>query len=60
LRGAPQLASPETFIAFVRKPVLPDGSRAVMPAFSPTRISDRQVRDLYEYIINVLQAPKRK
>jgi uncharacterized membrane protein len=60
LLGAPQLAAPETFLAFVRKPLRPDGSRGKMPAFSPTRISDQQARGLYEYLVNEFKTPKRR
>jgi mono/diheme cytochrome c family protein len=60
LLGASQLDSPETFLAFVRRPVRPDGSRGKMPPFPSTRISDQQVRDLYEYIVNVFKTTQRR
>ncbi len=59
LSGGPQLADPDTFLAFVRKPLRPDGSRGQMPAFAPDKISDAQMRDLYEYIVTVFKTPKR-
>jgi len=57
---APQLADFDTFLAYVRHPKMPDGSQGEMPAFSSTKLSDQQVRDLYQYIVNVLKTPKRK
>jgi mono/diheme cytochrome c family protein len=47
LKGAPQLANFDTFLAYIRKPVMPDGSPGPMPAFPPVRISDEQARELY-------------
>jgi uncharacterized membrane protein len=55
LRSAPQLADFTTFLAFTRKPVHSDGSMGIMPPFPASKISDQQERQLYEYIVNVLQ-----
>ena len=57
---APQLADFDTFRAFVRHPKMPNGSRGEMPDFPPTKISDQQARELYQYIVNVLKNPKRQ
>jgi hypothetical protein len=57
LRGAPQLADFNTFLAYIRNPAMPDGSQGPMPAFPPQRISDGQARDLYQYLITVLGSP---
>lgn len=54
LRSAPQLQSYETFIAFVRNPRLPDGSKGPMPVFTEQKLSDPQAHDLYAYIVNGL------
>jgi len=54
LRTAPQLASYEEFIAFVRDPKLPNGSKGPMPVFTQHDLSDQQAHALYEYIINGL------
>ncbi len=59
LRGAPQLANYEAFVAFLRNPALPDGSKGVMPNFPPEKISDQEQKDLYEYIMNVLENPRK-
>jgi uncharacterized membrane protein len=47
--------SPAAFIAFIRNPKRPDGSPGAMPTFSPQKISDQQVSDLYKYIVHVLE-----
>ncbi|MEJ2725129.1 MAG: cytochrome c [Deltaproteobacteria bacterium] len=57
LRGAPQLADFNTFLAYIRHPAMPDGSQGPMPAFPPQRISDEQARDLYQYLVTVLGSP---
>lgn len=59
LRTAPQLKSYETFIAFVRNPLLPDGSRGPMPVFTQSKLSDTEAQALYNYIINGLANPIR-
>jgi uncharacterized membrane protein len=55
LKSAPQLADFNTFLAFTRKPSRPDGSKGIMPPFPPSKISDQQERELYDYIVIVLQ-----
>jgi hypothetical protein len=50
LRGAPQLADYDKFLAYIRHPVLPNGSPGPMPPFPPERISDNQARNLYQYL----------
>lgn len=54
LRSAPQLASYDKFIEFVRDPKLPDGSKGPMPAFTQQKLSDQQARELYNYVVNGL------
>lgn len=58
LRLALQLADFDTFRAFVRHPPMPNGSPGDMPPFPAGRISDRQMKDLSQYINEVLRAPK--
>jgi hypothetical protein len=50
LRGSMELASFDAFLSFIRDPRMPDGSKGPMPAFSKTQISDKQAKDLYQYI----------
>jgi Cytochrome C oxidase, cbb3-type, subunit III len=57
LRGAPQLTDFNTFLAYVRQPVMPDGSQGPMPAYPPDRISDDQARNLYQYLVTFLGSP---
>ncbi len=59
LRSAPQLASYEQFIDFVRNPKLPDGSTGPMPVFTEHDLSDQQAQELYKYIIHELAKPTR-
>jgi hypothetical protein len=57
---APQLADFESFHAFISHPKMPDGSPGVMPDFPATKISNQMARELYRYIVNELEKPKRK
>ncbi|GEM_PF-1571673 len=50
LRGSLKLADFNTFLAYIRNPKLPAGSRGSMLAFSQAQISDEQARELYQYI----------
>jgi mono/diheme cytochrome c family protein len=50
LRGSAQLRNFNTFRAYIRTPVLPNGARGPMPGFSPGQISDQQMRELYHYV----------
>lgn len=58
--NSPKLLDFNSFIDFIRNPSNPDGSPGIMPAFPESKISNRQSRNLYDYIINVLQMPKRQ
>jgi uncharacterized membrane protein len=48
LRNSHELRDLNTFVQYVRHPISP------MPAFSGSRIPDTEVKELYEYIVNVL------
>ena len=54
LKGAPELKDFEAFSAFIRNPKMPDGSRGMMPAFFPSKISEIDAKALFEYVVNVL------
>lgn len=60
LRSAPQLGELKTFIDFLRKPTMPNGSSGPMPAFPVEKLSDAQAKQLYDYIVNTLVKPKRQ
>ncbi len=51
LKGAKQLASRDTFVSFIRNPVLPNGTPGPMPAFSADQVSDKDAGDIYQYIL---------
>lgn len=53
--GSPQLKSQNTFIQFSRNPLRPDGSKGVMPAFQKEKISDQEMKQVYEYITKGLK-----
>jgi uncharacterized membrane protein len=59
LRSAPQLASYEKFIAFIRDPTLPDGLKGPMPDFTEHVLSDEHAHELYEFIVKELASPTR-
>jgi uncharacterized membrane protein len=54
LVGSSKLAGFDTFLAFVRNPKLPDGKSGPMPPVLPSKLSDKQLNELYDYIINEL------
>jgi mono/diheme cytochrome c family protein len=56
LSKAPQLASQQTFVAFIRDPKARDGSSNQMPAFAVTDISDTDAGALYSYVSTALKA----
>ena len=59
LRSAPQLKSYQTFIDYVRNPLLPNGLKGPMPAFTQTKLSDSKAEELYSYILHGLSSPMR-
>jgi len=52
--GSDKLASFDTFLAFVRNPKLPNGKSGPMPKFMPSKLADKQLKKVYEYIVNEL------
>lgn len=59
MAGAPQLVNFQVFLLFVRNPVEPEPNISLMPVIPPEKISDEQAKPLYDYIINVVDRPKR-
>ena len=53
--GSPQLKNPDTFTKFNRNPLRPDGSKGVMPAFPKEKISDQEMKQVYEYVTKGLK-----
>jgi mono/diheme cytochrome c family protein len=53
--GAPELKNLNTFIQYNRNPLRPDGSKGVMPALSKEKISDQEMKQIYEYITKGLK-----
>ena len=51
---SPLLQSQDVFNMWLRHPAQP------MPAFPSSKISDDEAKDLYQYILNVLEHPKRE
>ncbi len=54
LVGSPKLVGFDTFLAFVRDPKLPNGKSGPMPPIIPSKLSDKQLNDLYDYIVKDL------
>ena len=54
LTSAPQLADFKTFLAYIRSPKARDGSQTIMPSFHVEKLSDKQVREIYQYVTQVL------
>lgn len=55
LKSAPQLANFKIFLAYLRNPQARDGSRTIMPPFPADKLSEQQARQIYRYIVEVLQ-----
>ena len=55
LHRAPQLVNFETFLAYIRSPKARDGSQTIMPSFSPGKLSEKQVKEIYQYVTQVLK-----
>jgi uncharacterized membrane protein len=51
---SPKIEGLDTFLTWVRHPTAP------MPPFEASKISDAQVGELYAYIMNVLERPKKE
>lgn len=47
--------SPAAFLVFIRNPRKTNGSQGPMHAFAPTKISDQQAGELYNYVLHVLE-----
>jgi mono/diheme cytochrome c family protein len=54
LKAAPQLVTFDTFLAYIRSPKARDGSATIMPSFHVEKLSDKQVSEIYHYVIQVL------
>jgi hypothetical protein len=48
------LADFDTFLAFVRDPKLPHGKSGPMPPIIPSKLKDKQLKELYDYIVKEL------
>jgi len=51
VRGSKKLATLDDFVAFIRKPSMPDGSAGNMPGFPASAVSASQARNLYAYVM---------
>lgn len=58
--NSPQLKDANAFINFNRNPVKPDGSRGTMPAFPKDRLSDDDLKQIYQYVTGVLSKQQGK
>lgn len=58
VRGSKHLKDFADFSSFVRHPHRHEGPPPTMPAFPPEKLPDAQVRELYQYIINVFGTAK--
>jgi uncharacterized membrane protein len=58
VRGSKHLENLTDFSSLMRHPHRHDSSPPTMPAFPPEKLSDEQMRELYEYIINAFGTPR--
>jgi len=52
--GPSHLRDPKAFASFNRRPLRPDGSKGLMPAYPEDKISDEEMTLIYRYVTNVL------
>ena len=57
LSHAPELAQFELFNRFIRQPHMPNGAAGAMPVFPASRISNEEVKALYDYIVHAIEKP---
>ena len=57
--GAPQLIDLKIFLLYLRDPKQPKPNIALMPIVPPTKLSDEQGKQLYDYITKVIERPRR-
>jgi mono/diheme cytochrome c family protein len=55
--GSARMKSLDVFTAFNRNPAKADGSKGVMPAYPKDKISDQEMKLIYEYSLT-LPGPK--
>jgi uncharacterized membrane protein len=55
VKSSAELSSYDTFIAFIRDPKLPDGSKGPMPPFPQSKISEADGKALYEYMAHAFE-----
>jgi uncharacterized membrane protein len=58
VQGSKHLKDFDDFSNFMRHPHRHDGSPPTMPAFPPEKISDKQMRELFQYVVDVFGIPK--
>jgi len=58
VQASSKLSDYKTFLIFVRHPTGPNGEGGAMPAFSESRLSDRQLLVLYKYVAARYGVPK--
>jgi uncharacterized membrane protein len=58
--GAPQLIDFDTFLTYSRNPQRPGAVPGLMPPVLPTKLSDQQLKEVFDYITKVLERPRRK
>jgi hypothetical protein len=56
--NSPTLKSVDTFIKYSRNPRRPDNTPGSMPAFSKQKLPDKEMKQIYEYIIDSLAAKR--
>jgi uncharacterized membrane protein len=57
--GAPELVDFKVFLLYLRDPKQPKPTIPLMPIVPPTKMSDEQAKQLYDYITKVLERPRR-
>jgi uncharacterized membrane protein len=59
LRSAPQLQAYGDFVKFVRNPRLPNGQQGPMPWFGQEKLTDEELKELYNYVRFAFIKPER-
>jgi cytochrome c6 len=56
--GSPKLKNPDIFAKFNRNPLKTDGSKGIMPAFANEKVSDQEMKQIYQYIVKMRPTKK--
>ena len=55
VKNSPYLKNFDIFLKYNRQPDRPDGTKGVMPAIPPLKVSDDEMKQIYNYIMRSIE-----